>query len=284
LWWIEATLPKAINASALTNRISSHLNRFEARYSRFRADSLIGRLNNARALEHPDPELIELLSFGQSLYQRTNGIFNILVGDVLARRGYGERAITGLGGVTTDDTSLPNPLTDLIITPQHITLSAGSVDIGGFGKGYVIDELATLLADAGVEHFLINGGGDLYGTSDNGSPISIYLEHPTEPTTYLGTTTLDHEGFAASSPYKRVWTHHHETHNHFVGSHARASFVKTSRTALADAFATAVAIMDEAAVAHTANQEKFWYACYDPASQSLSHNGLVIPMPAHGTS
>jgi thiamine biosynthesis lipoprotein len=218
-----------------------------------------------------------LLTLGQDLYKHTDGIFNFLLGDVLAARGYGQ-ARPGVRAHDTDTTPPPNPTTDIHISPNLVTLAHGSVDLGGFGKGFLIDQLSVVLETFNVTEFVINGGGDLYGTSDNGSPITVYLEHPTKPATYLGTTTLYHQGFAASSPHKRVWTHHNETHTHFVGSHARASFVKTSRAALADGFATAVAIMDESAIANTANQEKFWYACYDPASQSLYHNGLVIPI------
>jgi len=215
---------------------------------------------------------MDILRYGQSLYGRTEGTFNFLLGSTLTARGYG----TGPSALPGDIP--PHPEHDLEIRPDGIVLHAGGVDFGGFGKGYLVDLLSDYLKTRGVSDFLINGGGDLYGTSDNGTPISIHLEHPTEHEVYLGTTTLFNEGFAASSPFKRTWKQGDTTHNHIVGETVAASFVKAKTAKEADAFATAALLTPEDAIAPLATCEGLGIATFVPATGVFTaHHFNFIP-------
>lgn len=268
-WWIEAAV-SAEDIGKLSSLVTNHLSNFESRYSRFRTDSLVSQLNTERELKNPDQDSLAIISYGQSLFARTHEHFNFLVGDILTTRGYGQSR----PGIITDDTVLANPLTDLLVTPDLITLKNGSVDFGGFGKGYVIDELAQLLKDSGVEYFIINGGGDIYGTSEpDGQPITIHLEHPTAPNTYLGTTSLFNQGFAASSPYKRTWDKGGQTNTHIVGNTKAATFVLAPTARDADAFATAFLLASEDEIAAMHSSEQLGSARYYPKTgEFTAHN------------
>lgn len=275
-WWVEANLTTTHDHTALATALRAHLTQFEERYSRFRTDSLISRLNNERSLTAPDTAFQALLTFGQSLFTRTNGTFNFLLGDVLTARGYGARRDSAMTEAVLSGAAVPNPATDLIITPEHVVITNGSVDLGGFGKGYVIDELAEILRIHGVTEFLINGGGDLYATDNAGEPFTIYLEHPTKANTYLGSITLHHQGFAASSPFKRVWKQGDTEHNHIVGATDYATFLTAPTAALADAFATAALLLPEAAITQLAQAEQCSFACYKPATNDLTQYRMNI--------
>lgn len=262
-WWVEASLGDAVSEEVIKNKLIAHLNRFEARYSRFRNDSLIGQLNHDRSIKNPDEALISILKYGQSLYTRTGGAFNFLVGSTLIARGYGS------GDIASTSTALPHPEHDLTISDNMITLHVGCVDFGGFGKGYVIDEIASLLHDNEIEEFVINGGGDIYATHDNHNPITIHLEHPIETNTYLGTTTLFHQGFAASSPYKRTWKHGEKAETHIVGETKYASFVKANNARDADAFATAVLLLDDTTIDTITTEADVGFARFHPITHEL---------------
>ncbi len=274
-WWVEANLKSTRDREQIQDALIAHLNRFEMRYSRFRTDSLIGRLNEERVLEVPDAELQSILSFGQSLFSRTRGTFNFLLGDILTERGYGQSHPSGRNR-DRSSAQLPNPTTDLVISSEKIILKNGSVDLGGFGKGYVIDELAALLRDNGVTDFLINGGGDLFGTTDCDAPITVYLEHPTAAHTYLGSITLHNQGFAASSPYKRTWTFGKQMHTHIVGNTTFATYVTGPTAAIADAFATAALLLSETDLIQYANKESLGFARYEPTTSTLTRHQLTI--------
>lgn len=271
-WWVEAVVPE-VRREDIARHLIAHLSRFEQRYSRFLPDSLVSRLNTTRELKGPDPEFLEILLYGQSLYTRTFGHFNFLVGNVLLARGYGTIGNKG------DPGEIANPQTHLTLSTEKVTLTAGSVDFGGFGKGYVIDELAALLRHLGVEHFLINGGGDLYGTSEpDGTPITIHLEHPTIADTYLGTTTIYNQGFAASSPFKRTWKDGDQTHNHIVGTTTAATFIIAPTARAADAFATACLLASPDEIASMSVNENLGAAHFFPETQEFSaHNFPFFP-------
>jgi thiamine biosynthesis lipoprotein len=209
-------------------------------------------------LDNPDETTLEILRLGQQLYQDTNGIFNFLVGGHLVARGYDADYSFA---PKTEPTDFPNPLTDLIITDFEITLKNGHIDLGGYGKGYLIDLLSQYLRTLGLTYFLINGGGDMYATSDRGKPITIYLEHPTEPGIYIAETNLKDQGFAASSTHKRRWKVSGTEYSHIVDTstgHTKGAasqnpdefgiYVKAPSAVLADAWATTLLISRTAAL------------------------------------
>jgi thiamine biosynthesis lipoprotein len=278
-WWIEIfsdISPEQIEIIKvdLTTTISD----FENKYSRFKSDSLLSQLNTEGLINNPDREFVNILTYGQSLYTKTDGKFNILIGEELIARGYDAEYSFK---TKPSPTKIPNPLTDLVITDSKIELKAGSVDIGGFGKGYLIDLLAERLKKHfNIEEFLINGGGDIYTTSENGQPITIHLEHPTEAGTYVGTTTLQNQGFAASSPHKRKWKINDKTYNHIVGGSDRdlqidGVFVKANTATEADSIATTSLLLNPEEIPTLATKTRTAIAYMKNGESTLFHvNGF----------
>lgn len=246
-WWI--TIFDQLDATthaAVKDGCVRFVTTYENRYSRFKPDSLVSLLNKNRVLPEPDPDFCALLTYGKKLYERTNDSFNILTGHILEARGYDA---TYSFQEKPDETTLAgNPATDLRISDTAIELLHGNIDIGGFGKGYLIDLLADQLqANYSITHFLINGGGDMYGTTNAEQPIKILLEHPTVAQTSIGKTTVYHQGFAASSPHKRRWRDKKGTeHTHIIGDTVTdATFIKATNAADADAFATTALLVNQ---------------------------------------
>jgi len=244
-WWIEITDPIGEETRIpIVDECARLASLFSDQYSRFKNDSLVSLLNQNRVLHHATDELITLLQLGQELYRVTHGVFNCLLGEHLIARGY-DSTYSFIS--KPEPTIIPIPLSDLIIAGNNITLLHDYVDFGGYGKGFLIDKLACFLRDnCHIKEFLINGGGDLYGTTLAGRPITVYLEHPTEPGQYLGTTTILNQGFAASSPHKRSWKRDGVTHTHIIGQVERdASFVIAPNAVTADALATTTLLASE---------------------------------------
>lgn len=271
-WWIELydeQTPETFEAAASASELFAR--DFEAKYSRFKADSQLSLLNRERMLENPSVELCALLSYGKQLYLRSNTHFNLLTGHPQEAHGYD--ADHSLTPEEPKKLSLGNPITDLLITPEKIELLYGTVDIGGFGKGYLIDELTTLLQNQfSLQYFLINGGGDMYGTSKQGEPIQIFLEHPTKPSHFIHVTTLENQGFAASSPFQRIWSSVNKTFTHIIsnGEAPRvASFVKSATARDANAFATTALLLEEPELTTFAATESLAIARFSPATNKL---------------
>jgi thiamine biosynthesis lipoprotein len=266
-WWIELFDDKTKEqADAAFGRVRFSVTTFEATYSRFKPNSLISQLNIERKLEHPPAELIAMLTFAKDAYQNTEGVFNILTGHIQEERGYG----FGYGCAATQTPG--NPVHDIYVSSETITISnAATIDFGGFGKGWLIDSLAKELKAAGWEYFLINGGGDMFVTSERGEPIEIHLEHPTKPGFSVGSTRLKDLAFAASSPHKRQWQTDGQTYSHLMPATtgAVASFIIASSTRDADMFATTTALLPEADCAILATRGNLGVARYTYATNTL---------------
>jgi len=279
-WWIE--IFSEVNnqrRDELVEFITAQVYSIEHRFSRFLPDSLITTLNQNRTLTTTDHDLLTLITLGQELYTATHGTFNCLLGEHLEARGY-DATYSFTPKVTP--TIFPNPLTDIKIQNNTITLLRGKFDLGGYGKGWAIDCVAKLLTREGVAEFLINAGGDMYGTSEGGKPIVIYLEHPLLHDTHIGSTPLFHQGFAASSPHKRSWKHNHTTITHIVDTtqakpetqeqRTDGMFVKAHNAVLADAFATTGLLMPAPTLLSLAPLYSLGLAFYNDSSSTLTTN------------
>lgn len=273
-WWVEIfdDIPPDTLA-AIKDDSEGFVSAFEERYSRFKSDSLVSRLNREREIAEPPAEFLELLRFAKQLYLRSNSTFNPLLGHVLEARGY------GTAGSENDKSSVnPNPISDLEVSKELVRVHAGSLDFGGFGKGFLIDRLVERLrSEHSREHFLVNGGGDIFATTRHGEPIDIVLEHPTKPGMMLTKTPLINQGFAASSPFKRQWVRGNERHTHIVGDiKSEVMFVKAATAAEADAFATTMLLSEKAEQEHLAQQERLGIAKFNLSDNTMTANQLFM--------
>lgn len=200
-WWIEIFDKKlATRPTEIKSEIIAGISDFEDKYSRFKPDSILSQLNISRSLKFPPNDLVKMLTLSQDLHEDTKGLFNCLVGITLESLGYGTPATKG-----SNDTQIIAP--ELTISAKKIILhnKNGNIDLGGIGKGYLIDKLAQLLKDLGAKYFIINGGGDIYATSKEDEPIELAIEHPQDNSKYIATIQLRNQSLCSSSSMKRQW-------------------------------------------------------------------------------
>lgn len=228
----------------LSDLLTSELNRFTKLYSRFNDDSLIGRLNKQSKLINPPPEMRDMFLFAKNMFDVSDGVFNISVGGALNAKGYGR--LNSGAKVRLDFWE------DVIIGGSSISIPKGSVvDLGGFGKGWLIDKFVEKLRNNKIRQFIVNGGGDLFVQSN--VPIEIALEHPLDSTKKIGQTRITVGALAASSTLKRIWRNNGNNYNHIINPFSGQSsdnavvgtFVKADTALMADTMATVLLIKPE---------------------------------------
>ncbi|PTT87002.1 hypothetical protein DBR42_12560, partial [Pelomonas sp. HMWF004] len=157
-----ADSPQAATQAA--ERAVAEVRRLEIKYSRYRADSIVSRINAAAGTGQRvevDAETAALLNFAAQLHAHSEGLFDITSG--VLRRVWD----FGSGRLPTDDAV--RALLPLVgwhrvhWDGQAIALpQAGmELDFGGFGKEYAADCAATALKSVGVYGGTINLGGDV---------------------------------------------------------------------------------------------------------------------------
>lgn len=229
------------STGGIERSVLDRVRQFEVKYSRFDPHSMIGVLNRDKVLANPPQELQDMLVFARDMYHATHGVFNLSVVARLTRLGYGKGDQSA--HINTDDSM------GIDIEATAIRLAVDTeIDLGGFGKGWLIDELARLLRHHDIDQFVINGGGDIYVSSN--TPIELALEHPLDTTQMIGTTRITRGALAVSSPYKRSWKVGGDTKHHIidprtgepVANDVACVYVRADSTRVADVMATVIMI------------------------------------------
>lgn len=188
--------------------VQADIERLEAAYSRYRSDSLLSRINQVAAAGGSitvDAETAHLLDYAATCHAESGGLFDITSG--VLRRAWNYRA-----------QQLPDPqLVQQLL--QHVGWHklrwrnpvlefpepGLELDLGGVVKEYAADRAASLCHAHGIEHGLINLGGDLRsaGPHPDGSPWRIAIRAPREHDAVLQTLDLFSGALASSGDYER---------------------------------------------------------------------------------
>ena len=214
---------------------------FENNFSRFKENSLIGQLNKNKKLNYNSEDLFKMLSISQDMNLITNGIFNIAIAQILESNGYGGNYLEG-------NKFFPEQKDVLKFDSSSVEIASNiKIDLGGIGKGYLIEKISLILKNKfHLKYFLINFGGDIYATTDRGNKIKIDLENPNIPGMKIGSIFLTNNSVCCSSNSKRNWTIQDKTFYHILDPESKkvnfSSFVISTSTTIGDIVATCLCI------------------------------------------
>jgi len=195
---------------------------FEQRYSRYKDDSLIGRINTAAGkeaipIEEEDARLFEICDqmhfLTQGLFDPTtlplSRIWNFkapqpqvpgkeIIEKALSKVGW-KRVIRGKNSVMLPEEGM-------------------GLDFGGFGKEYAVDRVIELAARHQIANILVNFGGDVHAT---GSPPNapcwhVGVEDPKKPGTPNFVIKLSNMATATSGNYMRFFEYQGRRYGHLL--------------------------------------------------------------------
>lgn len=201
----------AAQADNLVALAYAEAKRIEVKYSRFRDDNIIARLNHAkgRAVQLDD-ETVLLINLADLCFKLSEGLFDISSG------------VLGKIWHFKQQTQLPSDVEIKALLPDigwHkaswnaplLSLPPGmQIDLGGIGKEYAVDKVAQLLEHEMQSQqinsaFLVNFGGDIYANKlrRDGAAWQVAIEDPQ----HLGVTkfivSLTQGGLASSGDSQR---------------------------------------------------------------------------------
>ncbi|ACV25682.1 FAD:protein FMN transferase [Kangiella koreensis] len=198
-------------AEKVTKAIADEAWRIESTFSRYRADNIIYRINNADGEPvEVDAETARLLDFADLCFEVSDGMFDItsgLLGKIWKFDGSSnipdqkdiDRLLPKIGW---EKVSWSNPM---------LQMPAGmALDFGGIGKEYAVDSAAQLARQITELPILINFGGDIVATAPPASRQHWLIG--IEPLA-LGQNSvppqvaLKHGGVATSGDSKRFLQH-----------------------------------------------------------------------------
>lgn len=195
-------------ANAAAAAAVADVQRLEARYSRYRADSLLSEINRVAAEGgslQVDDETASLLDYAVTCYEQSEGLFDVTSG--ILRRAW-----------KFDSGRLPEPaaLAELLEKVGwhkvswrrqvlSFTVAGMEIDFGGVVKEYAADCAATICRSHGVKRGVVNLGGDIrvIGPRGDGSPWRVGIRDPRQRDGLLEMLAVYEGAVASSGDYER---------------------------------------------------------------------------------
>ncbi len=201
----------AARAQATADAIVADVHRIEAKYSRYRGDSVTTRINRAAggAPVVIDAETAALLRYADRCHALSRGRFDITSG--VLRRAWD---FTRRPPVLPDDAALAAALAlvgwhdvEWSDTAIRLPRAGMEIDFGGIGKEYAADRAATIAVECAIPHALVNLGGDVRaaGPQASGEPWRVGIKHPRHEGAVIATVELCAGAVATSGDYERYF-------------------------------------------------------------------------------
>jgi len=138
---------------------------FEERFSRFQEGNELSVFNADEGEVEVSQDFLKMLKAARVYYTKTNGIFDISILPVLKQEGYTKSKTQGFGGgeIEVDNIEMRDMSTLVIYEDYRGVVKPRGLqcDLGGIGKGYIVDKVTRFLSQKYV-HFLVDAGGDMY--------------------------------------------------------------------------------------------------------------------------
>lgn len=207
-------------ARQLTQLACNEAKRIEYKYSRYRADSVISAINSS----HGEPMAIDdetwrLLSFANTCYQLSEGMFDITSG-ILGKAWHfdGSDRLPAQSDIDALLTLIGWQRVEL--AAEYVTLPAGmQLDVGGIGKEYAVDRVAALVSEQAPEvSVVVNFGGDIRVTRRriNDQPWYIGIENPLKVEQGDTLVKIFQGGLATSGDARRYLLHEGKRYSHIL--------------------------------------------------------------------
>ncbi|HWX36826.1 MAG TPA: FAD:protein FMN transferase [Steroidobacteraceae bacterium] len=182
--------------------------RIERRYSRYRADSELSRINAVAARGGSvdvDAETAALMEYAKACYTKSGGVFDITSGVLRAVWDFSRACLPGQDAV---EALLPRIGLDKVAVSDgrlHFAEAGMELDFGGLAKEYAADRAAEVCASAGARHGFVDLAGDIriVGPRPDGAPWMIGIRHPRDAQIVVSKVAMSMGGLATSGDYER---------------------------------------------------------------------------------
>jgi thiamine biosynthesis lipoprotein len=252
-----------------------HIKQIEASLSNYDSNASLSKLNATHRIKY-DPILSEALKLSTTYYKETNGYFDVTIGAISKELyHFGEETLRSPSKEALKAARLD--IHGIHINDKTINTEANiSIDLGGMGKGYATDKVATFLGRQNIRKGIIALSGDIRCLD----LCEIELQSPYSEQTFA-TVQSKHPNLSVSTSgtYRRYATTKAEHHliNPKTAEQGRefvsVSLFTTANNATIDAYATAISVMPrEQALCFLGQHKEIGFVLVDKNAEVLYGN------------
>lgn len=186
--------------------------------------SIISKLNRNELLQ-VDSLLAEVIIISDSIYQESDGAFDITVGPVIRAIGFGKDKTKGIDSAKVKSMLPLIGMNQIRLEGLNLIKSKTQIqiDVNAVAQGYTVDVLARLLEINGVKNYLVEVGGEITanGLNSKGTPWVVGLDKPIEgaiPGENIQTKIYltNRRGLATSGNYRKFIEVNGQKYSHTV--------------------------------------------------------------------
>jgi FAD:protein FMN transferase len=194
---------------------------FEAKYSRFIESSLVSRANRAAGREwvETDGQTEELFALCDWFHWMTEGVFDPTTEPLLKLWDYHKKPHATPSPAEIEMARGLMGWTRIQRGEGRVFLPTGtSIDLGGVGKEFAVDEVTELALSMGITNILVDFGHDLrvHGEPPEKGPWRIGLESPDSPGRCYRGVAVTNAAVCTSGDYLRHIEVDSERYGHIV--------------------------------------------------------------------
>jgi FAD:protein FMN transferase len=228
LHFIAYTSPKTDEAATRTGiaKAVAEMRRLEALLSEWKPESEIGQVNaHAGEWVSIGPESTQVIERGLWAGKLSRGSFDITF-QALSK-------VWKFGSAQEDKPKLPTPAeveklrklvdyrrVELDQVGHRVRIGKDQqMGLGGIAKGYIVDRAAAVLHECGVQGFLAQAGGDLFGSGrkPDGSPWVSGVQDPRgKPGEFFAVLELTDHAFSTAGDYARAYVVGGKRYHHII--------------------------------------------------------------------
>ncbi|WP_017670327.1 FAD:protein FMN transferase [Blastomonas sp. AAP53] len=265
-WHVRAAVPQSagLDVQQLQALVQARLDAIVADMSHWEPGSLLSRFNHADggAQVALSEDFAAVMAVALDIASASGGAFDPALGRITDLWGLGPRQMTIDPGQRQIDETLSHVgWQRLAFDERSRTLrQPGGVwlDLSGIAKGFAADAVADTLAGQGVYHALVEIGGECTGRGlrPDGDPWWVDIENPTGVQLPPLRVALHQLSVATSGDYLRGG-HTIDPRTGWPAMHqSTAVTVLHSRCMIADAWATALSVLDDASAQQMARKQR----------------------------
>jgi thiamine biosynthesis lipoprotein len=216
LWSTDADLAvRAIDA------VMGDMRRTDELMSTYKPESQLSQVN-AHAYERPvqvDPDIIDVVQKALEYSRLSDGVFDITYASVGYLYDYRNHVHPTDAQIAA---ALPSvDYRQLKVDPKASTIRfmrpGMRIDLGGIAKGWAVDRGVEILRKLGIEHAMVNAGGDTRLLGDRlGKPWVVGIRDPRKDNAVVTRIPLEDEAISTSGDYERFFEENGVRYHHIL--------------------------------------------------------------------
>ena len=253
-------LPLSGQTQAAAQAMETEVRRIEQKYSRYRSDSVLSRINQQAGQSiRIDDETAWLLRYAQVAFSQSDGLFDLSSGVLRGAWNFREPQLPDAARLKALCARIG--FDRIHLDGLQLTMPADmELDLGGIGKEYAADCAAAVARRFGLNHGIIDLGGDLHvlgpqiEADGSEKPWMLGVRNPRNPQQAIAQLPVYSGGMATSGDYERYFEHNGQRYCHILNpttgwpvSHWASVTVLAPTTLLAGTLSTIAMLRGSAA-------------------------------------